>query len=229
MTHRSRACLLAGASYGGSAPSVRRWGAALAGAAICLAAALPAAAHTKLIASSPADGATLTTPPAEVLLEFSEPVLAEFGQVAVLDDADVHHEQGNPQIVGATVTQGLDELSAGAYRISYRVGSADGDPITGTLTFTVTAAAETTPPDASPTTPTAVATSVDPQDGVNPADHPSETATPVAESAAGGSDALLYAGGGIAVAAVLGAVLYVALDRRRPRDEPTAEEAGPGP
>ena len=116
MTHRSLARLLAG--------SVHRWGAALAGAAICLAAALPAVAHTELIGSSPADGATLTTPPAEVLLEFSEAVQAEFGQVAVLDDADVHHEQGNPQIVGAKVTQGVDELSAGIYRISYRVGSA---------------------------------------------------------------------------------------------------------
>ena len=84
---------------------MHRWGAALAGAAICLAAALPAVAHTELIGSSPADGATLTTPPAEVLLEFSEAVQAEFGQVAVLDDADVHHEQGNPQIVGAKVTQ----------------------------------------------------------------------------------------------------------------------------
>ena len=94
MPHRSHARLLAG--------SVHRWGAALAGAAVCLAAALPAVAHTELIGSSPADGATLTTPPAEVLLEFSEPVQTEFGQVAVLDDADVHHEQGNAQIVGAT-------------------------------------------------------------------------------------------------------------------------------
>ena len=157
-----------------SAGSVHRWGAALAGAAICLAAALPAVAHTELIGSSPADGATLTTPPAEVLLEFSEAVQAEFGQVAVLDDADVHHEQGNPQIVGATVTQGVDELSAGTYRISYRVGSADGHPITGTLTFTVTAAAETTPPDAPSTTPTPVATSVDPHEGMNHADHPGD-------------------------------------------------------
>jgi hypothetical protein len=229
MPHRSRARLLAGASCGGPVPSVRRWGAALAGAAVCLVAALPAVAHTELIGSSPADGATLTTPPAKVLLEFSEPVQTEFGQVAVLDDADVHYEQGNPQIVGATVTQGVDELSAGTYRISYRVGSADGHPITGTLTFTVTAAtAEPTPPDAPSTTPTPVATSVDPHEGVNHADHPGETATPVAESAAGSGDALLYAGGGVAVAAVLGAVLYFALDRRRPPAEPTAEEAGPG-
>ena len=218
MNYRSLARLLAG--------SVHRWGAALAGAAICLAAALPAVAHTELIGSSPADGATLTTPPAEVLLEFSEPVQAEFGQVAVVDDADVHHEQGNSQIVGATVTQGLDDLSAGAYQISYRVGSADGHPIAGTLEFTVTA--ETIPPEASSTTPTPVATSIVPHEGTNHADHPSETATPVAASAAGSGDALLYAGGGVAVAAVLGAVLYVALDRRRPRDEPTAEEAGPG-
>ena len=203
--------------------------AVLAGAAVCLAAALPAVAHTELIGSSPADGATLTTPPTEVLLEFSEPVQTEFGQVAVLDDADVHHEQGNAQIVDATVTQDVDELSAGTYRISYRVGAADGHPITGTLTFTVTAAAETTPPDGPPTTPTPVATSVDPHEDMNHADHPSETATPAAESAAGSADALLYAGGGVALAAVLGVVLYVALDRRRPRDEPTAEEAGPEP
>jgi copper resistance protein C len=206
--------------------SVRRWGAALTGAAICLAAASPAVAHTELIGSSPADGATLTTPPAEVLLEFSEPVQAEFGQVAVLDDADVHHEQGNPQIVGATVTQGVDALSAGTYRISYRVGSADGHPITGTLAFTVTA--ETNAPEALSTKPTPAATSVDPHEGINHADHPGETATPAAESATGSGDALLYAGGGVAVAAVLGAVVYVALDRRRPRDEPNAEEAGPG-
>ena len=213
MTHRSqRVCSLAACTAGAPHWPVRRY---------VLVAALPAVAHTELI-GSPADGATLTTPPAEVLLEFSEAVQAEFGQVAVLDDADVHHEQGNPQIVGKGDAGSRRAL--GTYRISYRVGSADGHPITGTLTFTVTAAAaETTPPDAPPTTPTPVATSVDPHEGMNHADQPSES------DHAGGVRCrkrrrAAVCGRGVAVAAVLGAVLYVALDRRRPPDEPTAEE-----
>jgi methionine-rich copper-binding protein CopC len=201
---------------------VHRWGAALVGAAICVAVAVPAAAHVELIGSSPADGATLTTAPAEVLLEFSEPVQTEFGQVVVLDDTGAHHEQGDPQTVGAIVTQSLDKLVPGAYQISYRVGAADGHPITGALTFTVASAPAVSEPNPS--------TSSDPHEGMDHADHPVETTTPAAESAgAGGStDTLLFAGGGIAVAAVLGAVLYVALDRRRPGSSGDAPEAEQG-
>jgi copper resistance protein C len=198
---------------------VHRWGAALVGAAICVAVAVPAAAHTELIGSSPADGATLTTAPAEVLLEFSQPVQTEFGQVVVLDDTGAHHEQGDPQIMGAIVTQSLGKLVAGAYQISYRVGAADGHPITGTLTFTVASAPAVSEPNPS--------TSSDPHEGMDHADRPLEATTPAAQSAAAGgrNGTLLLAGGGIAVAAVLGAVLYVALDRRRPGRSGDAAEA----
>ena len=210
---------------------LHRWGAALAGAAMCVAVAVPAAAHTELIGSSPADGATLTIAPAEVLLEFSQPVQTEFGQVAVLDDTGTHHEQGDPQIVGAIVTQSLDKLVPGAYQISYRVGAADGHPITGTLTFTVASAPPSTSSaqTASPV-PLPESTSVDPHEDMDHADHPAETTPAAAESAAaGGSNGtLLLAGGGIAVAAVLGAVLYVALDRRRPGGSRDAAEAEQG-
>jgi copper resistance protein C len=168
------------------------------------------------------------------VLEFSQPVQTEFGQVAVLDDAGTHHERGGLQIVGAIVTQSLDTLAPGAYQISYRVGSADGHPITGTLTFTIASApaAEATPSGPQTTNPLSSPdpTSADPHDGMDHADHPVETTTPAAESAAAGSSsgALLFAGGGIAVAAVLGAVLYVALDRRRPDGTRDAAEAEQG-
>ena len=209
----------------------RRLGAALAGAAICVAVAGPAAAHTELIGSSPADGATLTTAPTEVLLEFSQAVQTEFGQVAVLDDAGTHHEQGGPQIAGAIVTQSLDKLVPGAYQISYRVGAADGHPITGTLTFTVASApASTSDTQTASPVPSLESASADPHEGMDHADHPLETTTPAAESAAagGGNGMLLLAGGSIAVAAVLGAVLYVALDRRRPGNPGDAAEAEQG-
>ena len=198
---------------------LHRWGAALVGAAVSVTLAVPAAAHTELIGSSPADGTTLTTAPAEVLLEFSQPVQTEFGQVAVLDDTGTHHEQGDPQIVGAIVTQSLDKLVPGAYQISYRVGAADGHPITGTLTFTVASAPAVSEPNPS--------TSSDPHEGMDHAGHPLETTPPAAESAAAGSrtGTLLLPGGGIAVAAVLGAVLYVALDRRRLGNSGDAPEA----
>lgn len=208
-----------------------RLGAALAGAAICVVAAVPAAAHTELIGSTPADGAALPTAPVEVVLEFSQPVQTEFGQVSVLDDAGTHHERGGPQIEGAIVTQSLDALAPGAYQISYRVGSADGHPITGTLTFTVASAAtsEATPsgPQTASPMPSPDPASTDSHQGMDHADHPVETTTPAAESAAAGSSSgtLLLAGGGIAVAAVLGAVLYVALDRRRPDGTRDAAEA----
>jgi hypothetical protein len=101
--------------------------------------ATPAAAHTTLVDSNPGDGATLTGPPAEVTLEFSEPVPQDFTQVAVLDADDNHYEDGAAQVVGASVTQAVHDLPAGDYRISYRVGSSDGHPVTGVLTFTVAA------------------------------------------------------------------------------------------
>lgn len=101
--------------------------------------ATPAAAHTTLVDSNPADEATLTGPPAEVTLEFSEPVPQDFTQVAVLDADDNHYEDGAAQVVGASITQAVHDLPVGDYRISYRVGSSDGHPVTGVLTFTVAA------------------------------------------------------------------------------------------
>jgi copper resistance protein C len=195
----------------------RLGGSALVAAMFTVVVAVPATAHTELISSTPADGASTATAPREIVLEFNQPVQTQFGQIAVLDAADAHHEQGDLQIVGATVTQRVGELPAGAYRISYRVGSADGHPVTGTLTFSVTAA-QTTPATAEPAVPgrqtTAPNEASDLPDGV---DHDGHTTTPSAAVEAeqpGNTNALLVTSGGIAVAAVLGAVLYVMAGRR---------------
>jgi copper resistance protein C len=166
-------------------------------AGVALTGAIPAAAHNELVGSTPADGATVTAAPQEVVLEFDQPVQAPFSQVAVLDTADGHHEHGDPLIDGGTITQRMDDLVPGAYRISYRIGSADGHPITGTVTFTV----------ATPATSTETTTSEPSPEVVTPA------AATGASDQASNTMSLLIAGGLVVV--VLGAVVYVMFGRRR--------------
>lgn len=96
-----------------------------------------AAAHASLTGSTPEDGAVLAEAPDEVVLEFDEQMQPDFSQVAVLDAEENHYEDGEPQTEGQTVTQAVSEMPAGEYSISYRVGSADGHPVTGVIEFTV--------------------------------------------------------------------------------------------
>jgi hypothetical protein len=98
-----------------------------------------AAAHSSLVSSTPEDGAVLTDAPHEVVLEFDDEFLPDFSQVAVIDVAENHYEDGEPEIAGTTLTQALTDLPSGQYTISYRVGSGDGHPVTGAVVFTVDA------------------------------------------------------------------------------------------
>lgn len=189
--------------------------------------ATQAAAHTTLIGSTPEDGATLTGPPAEVTLEFNEPVQQDFTQVAVLDADDNHYEDGAPQVVGAIVTQAVHDLPAGDYRISYRVGSSDGHPVTGVLTFTVAAQAEEsaepsqTPGQSRPPVQTRPPVETE-------APEPVEQPTTTDVAAAGEEDSgtsLRWLGAGAAVAAA--AALLFAL-RRRPGGGPAPPESDTG-
>lgn len=99
--------------------------------------ASPAGAHSSLIGSTPEDGAVLSEAPDEVVLEFDEQAQPDFSQVAVLDAEENHYEDGDPETEGATVTQAVTDLPAGDYRVSFRVGSSDGHPVTGVVAFTV--------------------------------------------------------------------------------------------
>jgi copper resistance protein C len=177
-----------------------------------------AVAHTELVGSTPADGATVPVTPAEVILEFNQPVQTQFGQVAVLDASDGHHEQGDPKVIGAAVTQGVDALAPGVYRITYRVGSADGHPVTGTLTFTIAAAA---PSAAAPSETSSPAPSTSPSSHPGHTNH-SATAEPTEPAA--NTSATLIAGSGI-VAVVLAAVAYILLAGRRPQKPREGDEA----
>lgn len=124
-------------------------------AAFVLAAA-PAGAHAALVGSDPADGASLVDAPREVVLTFSQEVAITPGAVEVfgepqgqVDVGPARHPPHGRQVVIAE----LPRLADGSYLVTWRVTSADGDPITGSFSFVLTGAAgEAAPPAGTPST-----------------------------------------------------------------------------
>ncbi|ROO83771.1 hypothetical protein EDD29_1280 [Actinocorallia herbida] len=173
----------------------RAAGAFAALAALTLAApAAPASAHTALSGSSPADGAKVDSV-AEVVLTFNEEVRS--GQVVIQNAAEKPVHKGKVTVSGTDVTRKVrDALPAGKYTVGYRVISADGHPVTGTLTFTVTGAAPTAPSGVTADTRTAT---------------PSPTSTP--DGTEGGGTRWLMVGVGLAAGAGIG--LLYSMRRRK--------------
>lgn len=118
--------------------------------------AAPASAHDELTSSTPAANATVLESPPEVTLRFSAALKADAVQIAVVDDGGNGVHEGAPTINGPTMTQKLrPNLPAATYRISFRVISRDGHPVSGVRSFTVQGqpgAPSTTPntPDTAP-------------------------------------------------------------------------------
>ncbi|MDJ1158931.1 copper resistance protein CopC [Chelatococcus sp. SYSU_G07232] len=106
--------------------------------ALLVAVALPAAAraHASLVGAEPADGAVLAQTPETLRLTFNEPVAPLV--LTLVDAAGVRH-----QLAGMPAGDGLLEvplpasLGTGTHALSYRVVSADGHPVGGTLVFSV--------------------------------------------------------------------------------------------
>jgi copper resistance protein C len=118
-----------------------------------VATAVPAFAHAELVSSDPGQGATVRALPSTVTLTFSETVRTPaFVEVTGPGGTDV--AAGDLRIVDADVTQRLGEpVGAGRYTLSYRITSADGHPVTGTVPFTVTSDAGAGGQGAQPTVP----------------------------------------------------------------------------
>lgn len=95
-----------------------------------------ATAHTNVVETNPADGAVLDTLPAEATVTLGEtPKKTDF----VLETPDGTVHKLRPQVADTTITAELPSTGPrGEYALSYRVVSADGHPVTGSATFTVT-------------------------------------------------------------------------------------------
>ena len=99
----------------------------------------PASAHAALIGTDPEDGGTLSTAPTSITFTFNENV-SRRAQVAVAAPDGTQVDVGRIRAVDNTVTATVPDVDQrGTYSASYRVISADGHPVTGTVTYTVTA------------------------------------------------------------------------------------------
>lgn len=131
--------------------------------AAVLVAAPTASAHTELTASDPPRGASLAVAPTVVTLTFSEAVTLPANPVTVRGPEGAVWAFGAPSVAGAVVTVPVTGSvgPAGAYQLTWSVVADDGDPVSGTVNFALTAAVPAPTPTSSATptsTPTAAAT-----------------------------------------------------------------------
>ncbi|GAA1948919.1 copper resistance CopC family protein [Microbacterium deminutum] len=180
--------------------------------------AAPASAHDELVSTDPAADSTVDALPAQLTLTFNEAISTDAGAsaVQVTDAAGTSLTAGTPIAQDNVLTQPLEGAASGAIRVLWKVVSADGHPVSGELSFTVSGGT-TTP------TPTPTAT-------VSPTPTPTETASPspstVPDDTGDAGAAVAWIIGGIILAAVLGAITYVLVSRaRRERDKAALDAA----
>lgn len=185
--------------------------------------AAPAQAHNTLIGSDPEDGSRIATAPSRITLTFDQPVRRTLAQVTVTGPEGFTRTAA-VTVDDETVTADVGELGpAGRYTVGYRVLSNDGHPVSGKITFTLTAPAQASPspapsPDAS-------------SPAASPAAHAAPPATPAASAdpGAGAADEQAQGGGfwlwvvGLMLLLTLGSLLL--LVRRRGAQSDPAEKA----
>ena len=199
--------------------------AAAGGATLALPGVLPV--HARLAATVPEDGSTVATV-SEVVLTFSEEVNPSFVAVTV-EGQGGDETDGGAVVDGRDVTQPLTtDLAAGEHVVTFRVVSADGHPVSGTVTFTTTGDASVPPPSSAtasrvPPSPEGAATvpasppaSATPAEASQPASSEGATSTPWA----------VVAIGALLLAVALGGAVW--RSRRHGSRGPESEEpAGP--
>ncbi len=123
-----------------------------------LAVAAPAFAHSRLVSSDPADGASVDTGPTQVSLTFNEDMPPGFDNVAVIGPDGTAWQTGEVTTSGPTISITVAPLGpAGRYQVGYRVVSGDGHPVQGSTSFVLTKAGTGTPPTQPAATGTPVA------------------------------------------------------------------------
>jgi methionine-rich copper-binding protein CopC len=100
-------------------------------------------AHSLLLESSPAAGATLSEGPPQISLRFNNRIEKTLSSIRVLDErgasrpATVLVSDGAADRLTATVSA----LTAGAWRVEWQVLSTDGHIVSGNFSFRVTPSA----------------------------------------------------------------------------------------
>jgi copper transport protein len=93
-------------------------------------------AHASLVAADPADGSVLATAPKTVHLRFNEPVTP--AAISLVDASGRIRDDVAVHAVDQTITMTSPEtLPHGTQIVSYRIISADGHPVAGSLVFSI--------------------------------------------------------------------------------------------
>lgn len=105
-----------------------------------------ASAHSVVTGSDPADGSQVEQGPEQVSISFNEVPQSQFATLNVVGPDGNLWSKGDPRIEGQSIVVDVGELGPiGDYTIAYRVTSADGHPISGTIGFTLTKEGSGTP------------------------------------------------------------------------------------
>jgi methionine-rich copper-binding protein CopC len=100
--------------------------------------AVTAGAHAHLVKSSPADGAVITTSPANLMLNLSEP--ARLTALSIQKGSEPKQDlKPLPTTAAQQISVPLPPLTPGTYLVSWRALSDDGHVMPGTLHFTLAA------------------------------------------------------------------------------------------
>jgi copper transport protein len=123
-----------------------------------------ASAHTYVESTDPKAGSTVREAPRSVLIRFTEPAELAFGGIEVFDPDGRRVDAGETEYASEDQTSirvGVEpELTAGTYRVEWRVLAQDGHPRDGRFRFKLDLPAEPTPtphstPETTPTSPAA--------------------------------------------------------------------------
>jgi hypothetical protein len=186
--------------------------------------ALPASAHSDLLASVPENGSTVSEV-SDVSLSFGEEIVGEYTTLSLANESGEQIELDAPTMDATNTVVSARIIAAplvdGTYALGYYIVSIDGHPIEGTISFVVAGSPAPAP--------------VEPTETANPEAEPTTTETPIAVdgearllvTSSGASNpemTWVWVGTGVAAVAVLGAVsavLLIALRRRRDSESTT--------
>jgi copper resistance protein C len=102
----------------------------------CLGAA-SARAHAKLDRADPAVGSTVSSPPTQVELHFTQKLESKFSRIEVRNASGDRVDQGDVSVSGSVMRVGLKVLPPGTYTARWRVLSVDTHTTKGTFNFRV--------------------------------------------------------------------------------------------
>jgi len=105
-------------------------------------------AHAELEASTPSAGSTISEMPSSISLTFGEDLISLSGEkvnsLALSDPSGAAVTLSAPTVTGGKISAKIESpggevFASGTYEITYRVVSADGHPISGSIPFLLSA------------------------------------------------------------------------------------------